>query len=309
MTPVCRKTEITSIGDRVFPGSYALLSAFPKAANFLDGERLVAVVTEEAGKGPVNIVTNGLELPRLSELRITGETITINGETLPCDREKIYRSRIEPDSVDAGILRKNLQVLEKTLVELSPPKSLAFLLDPGREADFTSSFEKEFLKRVKDAVSEIFNSNGGAGRCPGLFFNPNVRAGPEPAPIYRGVGPFLNGIKKLKGLGFGLTPSGDDFIAGLLCAFNLLERCRGIDLAGLKEETFRAARGENPLANSFLSLAKNGFFFERLRNLILSLLNGNQDRVSERAKALIAHGETSGSDLGVGFLLTLKAFY
>ncbi len=325
------KIEIVSIGDRVSPGSYTLHSAFSKAANFLNGERLVAVVTGEVGRGPVNLVVSGLEPSQTTSLEIGEDSIILNGETSPFDRDKLYRSQIEAASIDRDRLEKNLAAFEKTLIDLSPPKSLAFLLDPAREADFTTSFEKEFVKRVKEAISAIFreapkgrqpvrrNLDEGGTIAQGFSLGDTdekeaISAIFREAPKGRhtiaqgfSLGDIgEKGIKKLKGLGFGLTPSGDDFNAGLLSALNLWELTSGEDLTKLKKSVFGAAKGKNPLSNSFLALARDGCFFERLKELILSLGGEDEDRVRAAAKPLIAHGETSGSDLGVGFLLTMQ---
>ena len=122
--------EIISIGDRVFPGSYNLHSAFSKAANFLDGEQLVTIVTEEAGSGPVNLVAGGFEPAQASTLEIAGSSITLHGETVLLDQGKIYRSRIDSASIEPGRIEDSFAAFEKSLLELSSPKSLVFLLDP-----------------------------------------------------------------------------------------------------------------------------------------------------------------------------------
>ncbi len=309
------QNNLSSIGDRVSPGSYTLHSAFTKAANFVLGERLVAVVTDEVGRGPVNLVVSGFEPSRAFSLEIDEDSIILNGETFPFDREKLYRSRIETGAVDSGRLEKNLAAFEKALIDFSPPKSLSFLLDPRRESAFTTTFEKEFVKRFKTGVELTLNASQPDSVVQDFSpanpvvqdFSPASPGGPE-GPHYGTTpnGTLLNGIAKLRGLGFGLTPSGDDFIAGLLTALNLKELTTGTDLTEIKESVFGAAKGQNPLSNSFLSLARDGCFFERLKNLLLSLGSGDEDRVRASAKPLISHGETSGSDLGVGFLLTMQ---
>ena len=292
-------TKIVSIGDRVFPGDYSFHSRFRKAVNFIDEEKLVAVVTGEVGKGPANIVVLNIDLAGVNALAIDEESIFIDGVKCPFDKQKIFNSRIAVVKVNAERLTENLRAFENALLKLSPSKSLAFLLDPAREANFTSSFEKKFLERVKKAVRAVFNDIVGAAssrdiigaRCPSHSLEVN----------------FIEGIKQLRGLGFGLTPSGDDFIAGLLAGMNLMEKIRGVDLEKLKEKACRAAQGGNRLSNSFITLAKDGFLFERFQQLVFSLIYENKNQVFENTKNLLDHGETSGSDMGVGFFLTLKS--
>ena len=117
---------------------------------------------------------------------------------------------------------------------------------------------------------------------------------------------LLSGIRKLKGLGFGLTPSGDDYIAGLLAAFNLLESLDGIDRSGLRREIAAAARSGNLLSNSFITLAADGFLFAGFKELVGALLQEDADDIRRATEKLVALGESSGSDMGVGFLLTMK---
>ena len=276
---------IVSIGDRIFPGNFSLHSRFKRAVNFTDGDAIIALVAEEIGPGPVNIVVRGIDLAGVSSLRIDDKTIRIGERSFAYDRDLIFNSRINCGRIEGGKLAARLRYFEEALLNLSSPSSLAFLIDPDRRAYFKSSFEKNFAAAVEGAVRLLFNQDGDPS-------SPGDKV--------------IAGVKKIKGLGFGLTPSGDDFIAGLLAALNLLECMDGDDRKDLKREIAAAARGGNPLSNSFITLARDGFFFEGLRRLISSLLRGNKDQVRSAAKDLLAHGQTSGADMGVGLLLTLK---
>lgn len=276
---------IVSIGDRIFSGEFSLHSKFRRAANFTDGETILAVVAEEIGRGPVNIVVRGVDLAPVRSLRIDEMIIRIGRRSFPYDRGLIFSSRIRAGKIEKERLILRLQYFEEALLSLSPPRSLVFLFDPARQGSFKTSFEKNFAAAVRDAAALIFPGGG-------------TDPGPE----------FMEGIRKIKGVGFGLTPSGDDFIAGLLAGLNLLEMAGVPDLRRLRERVCRAARSGNLLSNSFITLARDGFFFERFHGLISSLLRGDKKQVRAAAGELLAHGETSGSDMAVGFLLTLKFF-
>jgi hypothetical protein len=282
---VAQKIKIISIGDRILPGKYTLHSRFRKVVNFTDGERLVALVTGEVGRGPVNIVVKGLETGGIDTLRIDQATISINGERYPFDRRLIFHSHLGAGPVDYRRLTENLEAFEDALQELSPPGSLAFLIDEKREVEFTSSFEKGFIERIKEGTQSIFSRTS--------------RVAPDANNI-------VCGVKKIKGLGFGLTPSGDDFIAGLLVALNLLERLDGTDRTEIKRKIVSASRGDNLLSNSFISLAGDGYLLEGFKNLLTSLLQGAEAKVRADTEKLISLGASSGSDMGVGFLLTIK---
>ena len=281
-----RNIEIVSIGDRIFPGEYSLHSRFRRVVNFTEGERLVALVTEEVGSGPVNIVAKGLDPGLIDDtLRIDPGTITINGGPYPFDRAKICHSHLGVGSIDDQRLMENLGVFEDALLELSPPGCLAFLIDEKREANFTSSFEKGFIARIKEGTKSIVN--------------PTNQIAPDANSI-------VSGVKKIKGLGFGLTPSGDDFIAGLLVALNLMERLDGTDHTKIKREIVSVSRGGNIFSNSFISLAGDGYLFEGFKDLLSALIDGDKTGIRARTENLLSLGASSGSDMAVGFLLTIN---
>ena len=281
--------EIVSIGDRIFPGEYSLHSSFRKVVNFTDGDRLVALVIEEVGRGPVNIVVKDLDPGVIDDtLRIDPGTITINGEPYPFDRAKIFHSHLGVGLIGNQRLTENLGPFEAALLELSPPGSLAFLIDRKREANFTSSFEKGFVERVKEGVQTIFSGTD--------------RITPDAKNI-------ISGVKKIKGLGFGLTPSGDDFIAGLLVALNLIELIDGINRAKLREDIVEVSRSGNLLSNSFIALAGEGYLFEGFKDLLSALIEGDKAGIRAGTENLVSLGASSGSDMAVGFLLTIKFIY
>jgi hypothetical protein len=245
-----------TIGDLIEKGTYPFHSRFHRAVNFTDGHRLISVVDETIGDGPLNIVLRGFAPGNSRDpLQILAGSVVFEG------REYLVRSRYSSEIPGKP---RNLSLFDITT---APPKSLAFLLDETREQHFRTGFERAFVRRVKRSVNEIFH------------------------------GDRLAGIRQLKGTGLGLTPSGDDFIAGHLIGLNL----RGEST----DEVFEAARSENIFSNTFLDLARQGRIFGRMKNLILALTSGRG--VRECTKRLFAVGETSGADLATGFYMTVSA--
>ena len=53
---------LLSIGDQVKPGSYRLHSVFKRAVNFEHRGRLISVVDEAIGPGPLNVVLRNFDL-------------------------------------------------------------------------------------------------------------------------------------------------------------------------------------------------------------------------------------------------------
>lgn len=264
---------LISIGDRVEEGLYQFHSRFNRAVNFTQGCRLVSVVAEEIGDGPLNIVIRDLGTGQTQNpLEISADKVVFAGGEFPFTTRHRYCSALPCDTGTSPRFGDNLSLFGELLRTMSHPKSLAFLLDDQRIQNFHSGFERAFAEQVKRSVNQIF------------------------------LGDRLNGVRSLSGCGIGLTPSGDDFIAGLLIGLNL----RGAGFRGLVNQVFAAARSKNIFSSSFLDLARQGLLFGRMKDLILALLHGGQKAVCNSAEKLFAVGGSSGADLGTGFLMTMR---
>lgn len=266
------KCRLLSIGDRAAEGSYALHSRFRKAVNFVNGGRLTALVTPDVAAGPVNIIIEGLEPDSVRTLEVRGDSVLINGIPFAFSAGQIYDSSMNFCS-GRKIPRQNILHLGNLLREHAPEKSMVFLLDPGRKKEFRPGFEAAVCSQLQQ----------GADLC------------------FRGA--VEEGVTKLHGCGFGLTPSGDDFIAGMMTALCALgeEGSRG-----LRDRIFRHAQGGDVLVSSFLGLAHDGRVNELMRSLLESLLNKEQDAITNAAVRCFAVGATSGADLCTGLLAVLE---
>jgi Protein of unknown function (DUF2877) len=109
---------------------------------------------------------------------------------------------------------------------------------------------------------------------------------------------LLGAVSQLAGLGPGLTPSGDDVLAGILLVASLTERFSPSEL--------RSAADHAPthdISRSFLRWAANGHSIEPVHDLLSALASGHRTRDAEQAVASI--GATSGHDLLLGLRLAL----
>lgn len=285
---------LVSIGDQITEGEYAFHSRFDRAVNFQHDGHLISVVDEQIGAGPLNIVVRDLNAgpaggtastpsvrgargraPSLP-LEITADTVVFEGCRFRFTDSHRYDSRIDFQARDPSRFQRNLSVFEKSLRTASPPNSLTFLLNEKRIENFRPGFERSFVEQVKHSVHQIFGGN------------------------------LLEGVRSLRGCGLGLTPSGDDFIAGLLIGLNLLQKMRKKDFQHIADAVFKTAKAGNVFSNTFLHLARRGLLFARMKELILSLVNGTANAVRKATETLFAVGETSGADLGTGFLMTMR---
>lgn len=126
--------------------------------------------------------------------------------------------------------------------------------------------------------------------------------------------------KALIGFGFGLTPTGDDFLCGFALAVFLRSKLQP-GVPGYIEESFvlnwlasivENAGSPTPLTNvislNFLSLAASGKFSFRLVQLASAFETQNEDRLTSLIEALDSlhhHGHSSGLDAATGYLFGL----
>jgi hypothetical protein len=243
-------------------------------------KQLISVVSEEIGDGPLNIVIRDFDGQSATRepvpLMFTANTVVLGSNRFEFTDNDYYRSTVALDSWEPGLFHHNLSVLAEELTTESSPKSLAFLLDEHRTTNFRPGFERAFTDQIRRGVYQMMN------------------------------GHLLDGVRTLRGCGLGLTPSGDDFIAGLLIGLNLLQQLRGRDYQKIADDVFRTAKAGNIFSNSFLDLARRGLLFGRMKDLVLALMHESEGMVRKSATRLMAIGGSSGADLGTGFLLTVR---
>ena len=71
---------------------------------------------------------------------------------------------------------------------------------------------------------------------------------------------------------------------------------------------YEESKTGNIISDNFLLFAYRGFFFEKIKNLLLSLLGGGGIEIKENTLALLDMGETSGADFCTGLISGLKNF-
>lgn len=113
----------------------------------------------------------------------------------------------------------------------------------------------------------------------------------------------IRGLEALIGLGRGMTPSGDDFITGVLLAANCLNRWETIDREAILLKSPSTTYGGRTL----LTLALKGSFPSYLITFLEEYLCADNEENMFRAldKAAL-HGSTSGRDSLAGFLWFLR---
>jgi hypothetical protein len=267
--------DLISYGDGIPEGDYRLHSAFSNAINFSKGRLLVSLVPPRTGAGPLNVVLK--QLPAgANRLRSTRSCFYIDENRLRKEPSAAYCSGV-PRLTHASpeTVLGSTHAFTRLLVRRAPPKSLAFIFDPALEKDFSRVFERHLLARFKKAVSH-FRS-----------------------------GDYKRGAGTIRGLGFGLTPSGDDFISGLLAGWHFAQASLRLRTRDRREQVYGSAEGGNLVSNAFIRASYEGRVNAKVRRLMLALAGTDRSELASAAKAALSSGHTSGSDLCSGLAFSL----
>lgn len=272
--------RILRYGDFIPNGNFMVHSRFDKVINFHNSRQIISIVNNEVGAGPLNIVVDNLNSKGIHSLKKTHDVLFVNEIPVPLPAVKKYDSSFRIHHFDKKILSTNIFILKHYLCEKSNRKSIIFLLDKSKENYLQSGFEKAFIERMKRGIVYI---NKGS------------------------IVDLKKAVTLIKGLGIGLTPSGDDFIAGFIQGLHVKQKILHVDLSQVISEMYEIARSDNLLSNTFLWLAKEGLFSEHFKDFVYSLLYEQDEEVfRESINKILASGETSGADTLVGFTFAFK---
>lgn len=274
------------VAERVLAaGPLRVAAAFERSFYVEDRDgRLACFLREGAEPGPLHVVCAGWRAPRRCgvaagvALRRTGPLLEAEGLRIDLERSRPWRPpafpRFDREACAAGRGR-----LLSLTGELAPPDSLAAgrpLDDAGGGGDpMAAALRREIRAGLAALSSWIANPDG---RVP-------------------------DGVFSLLGLGPGLTPSGDDVVAGALLTLHALDRRElAARLGGALLARPRAAT--NRISWAHLSAAAEGcgaLVFHEILNDVLG--GGTALRpLLERAGRV---GHTSGWDVVLGMTTTL----
>ncbi len=268
-----QKVTLKNIGADVCSGSFDRHSIFSRVGNYISGTRLVSLVTERIGAGPVNIVFSGDHVPAPLKIHITTEHLFLGRRGISLQNVDRYDPALQIPEIKMHVVRENAALMAKPLSAFAPRNSLAVLLDMPSNPEVSCCHGMQIIHRVQSAVE-------------------NIRRGNIP-----------EGIRTLSGVGFGLTPSGDDFLTGMVWGINLMERNR--EYTRLKQYIRSISSSENPLVRSQMDAAVNGRYSAGVKALLSALISGVETEICAQTLRLLNMGHTSGADAATGLLLCL----
>ncbi len=254
-------------------------SRYNNTINLIFGDRyFVSLTTAQCALHPFSIC---LPLITLNALRISGECFIEDGWINSSGRDRIYFQNTDTENLtmsnpgEKPALKPPTDRLIRCCTEAANRSALGFLIVP------------EYLSPLKIWQDKImaFMSAAAAGDTLGT----------------------VKTAHKLLGMGWGLTPSFDDFCVGFLAALWFSSRLseRSISEIGkrLAEEAYKQT---TLISYNFIYYAGMNYFSESILKLLNCMKEGNNDKLPEAVNSLIAMGHSSGADTLVGIVKGLQ---
>ena len=292
--------KVTTLGKGL-PGSGApaadwgrVVGVFPRSCHVLNAEgRVTCIVDRQLGKGPVNVcvdvpkgfaladlgVETGTHVRRIREDVYLGDRIVLD-----LSGAELWTPPLMGPQAGAAEVRPRTRTLCAALGQDAPDEGLAPLVPIAEHLAWGWTVEPE----PTTPVTTVALPNA-LGLVRGLVSidTPLVDAS----------------VAGLIGLGPGLTPSGDDFLAGLMVALV----CVGPDAAvsALRGSIATLAPDRTTaLSATLLAHAGQGASSETAHRLLKTLFEaGDQPDAEKVARELADVGHTSGWDLLAGLLV------
>lgn len=267
--PVAVRSISTQARDTLQSGETRVreLARFDRAIDLVVGDSLVALVVPEIGNGPFHAVVNHLPGPE--------SPWQIDDGGLTCGR---WRVVITPETViwdphpqwaSIVIQPQGVQVIENTV------------LDAGRRG--SRSATQEVLAR---ALEERIQ---GLGRAIGDGSLASIE----------------QVTKSLAGLGPGLTPYGDDVLAGAVLALWAAHHPRCSEIGATVART--AIPATHMLSGAFIEAASRGLASADWHVLLNALSSGSVQAIDHAARRIATTGDTSGVAMLRGFITGYRA--
>jgi len=263
-------------------GSGRVAAVFTRSFYLESGGQMACIGDRSLGLGPLNAVCDappGIDWPA-SGLRV-GAAYRIAGDRLHVAARFVFSTAAAktwaPPPVPTGLgleaLRGALDELDRRVAGRVPTEGLGALVFGGADS----------------AVSR-------AARAPVAGLGAWLTAGAPGDPT--------RWVRPLAGLGPGLTPSGDDFLGGVMIVLHALGH-RPL-LAALIPAVRAAAAATNPISRAHLAAAAGGQGSAAIHDLLDDLLRGQRHALDDRVSAIDRIGHCSGWDALAGVVTALR---
>ena len=290
-------THISSNIKPVLEGGFTgkVHSVFHRVVNLINGETLITVTDETIGDVPssIRILKNGQWGFNEGYIDQGSQVIGKNGKLTFVDNklEIVY---------DNAVIISSRQALQKKLLNdqakdriLSQMQTLGDMITPPEGLCPLWHFIDAIIKDCPTDISTL-SPMAKAGFVAMKTLIKGLRSENEKE--------FIEGVKKITGLGAGLTPSGDDILTGLSGAYALLsdKTSKPEAMVYIKKIPALAQKATNKIAYSYIKGAVDGEITGLLAKYISILTSGPDTQLETVSKALFKIGGTSGAELALG---------
>jgi hypothetical protein len=277
-----------------------VLATFDRACTLVTPEgRVATLVLPQIAEGPLNIVINGEPgdfgaVGVGSPAQSTPASLLIGEMAVSLDGVRVWEPRPDWQGLrhNQDTIARQLGFLKTRILSRDPGGSLLALLKTTPLASSGpppsgSGMVEETLEPVPQELAPATLASARTGADA-------LRAG------WQGEKASLQeGVAQLAGLGAGLTPAGDDFLAG----FMLWAWLAHPEPRRLCDEIIKVAEPRSgTIPAALLRAAGNGECSIAWHRLLEAASNHEQDQMAHAIKGILSHGHTSGADTLAGFL-------
>ena len=274
-------------------------STFKEALNLIDDQgELIAVLPEQKGIAPMSLITTWpqAQIARIAQndlVFLTRESVNFPRTGIKIDSQHAISISCEVDIEHCCwsmcVLETNLIFLKERLIKVGDGNGLlplihCFDLQMGNSQG-TILDSNTYCEFIQDVFMEIIKL---------------LKRGD-----YEGIREWL---PRFVGFGPGLTPSTDDFLAGIMISMAYKSALNNETIDALSEEIYRSSVGKTTkVSEMMLKRAAKGQVASLYRDVLRSLFMPNPDVMHQQIESVIETGATSGTDflLGVYCFLSL----
>ena len=274
--PITRmSTEIGRILDE--PRRLSIHSVFDSAVNLRAGRRLVTCTTRAIS------VPNGLEMARSDLAGLQRLRFTTPREVLEW-------------SPDGRVLASPT----RAMVIASTPETLVF------ETALPAATSDDLQGPATELLAHLARTRARTGLgCDWSALANDVAL--TSAAESLAAGRADEAVTHWLGRGPGLTPSGDDVLAGMITALRFVGAVDSSRIGPLRESVDAAAgRLTTDLSAEYLHYACRGMAGGMVRDMLVALDRSDPTGVLDALDLLGRHGDTSGMDCALGIVLALR---
>jgi hypothetical protein len=266
--------SILEFGDLITAGDYTIQTRFKNHINFISWGKLLTLTDKPEDAGPLNLVLNNLDFTIPQKLSVRQDSILLNKQYIPFPKVVKYRSNLKLTSAELDRILTALPYIYEFVLAKGSESSLKYILNLKGNSP-SGAFQRVLLNTIDKGFKILLE------------------------------GELSKGVQNIKGRGLGLTPSGDDLLTGMLYGLHLLQ-FKGYDLSRLRRIIYESSHTDNLISWNYLTLAYQGSYFADLKRLLTALISENKREKEYYLELYLNKGETSGSDLMTGLILTLK---